>query len=126
MPALPKKLAAEALGISPATLLRRTRDGVGVLRRGRGRGVQTLFDVELLRTKWGGSGGVAGETLTQLDRGVRATTLPESLSDCLLWIKRTGVLAEFDVPIHRREALLRFIEQQIVSRAREHMRLDGK
>jgi hypothetical protein len=127
MPALPRQQAADELGISPATLLRITRNGVGKIQQGGGRARKTLFDTETIRAARGSrdvSTQRLFEIVEQFDRGARALTLTSTLVREFQLLQ--DALAQFDVPQHRRAELVRFLAWRIVDCACEHLRIDER
>jgi hypothetical protein len=127
MPALPRRAAADALGISPATLLRWTRDGTGKITSGGGRGRRTLYDVPTIAAARGlCASAPSAETIGQLERGAKALSLAQIIIADLAMLVRTGALAQFDVPAHRRAELIRFLALRVIDTAHEHLKISER
>jgi hypothetical protein len=126
MPALPRQQAADELGISPATLLRITRDGTGKIQKGGGRGRKTLFDVETIRAARGprsASPQCSPEFIEQLARGARALSIAQILMEDFATLYRSGAFAQFRVPPDRCADLVRFLALRVIDRVHEHLHI---
>jgi hypothetical protein len=134
MPALSRQQAADELGISPATLLRLTRDGTGKIQNGGrgGRGRKTLFDVNVIRAARGLRASptqrskASPEMIEQLDRGARALGLAQILIEDFAMLHLSGAFAKFRVPPDRRADLVRFLAMRAVHCVHEHLRIDER
>jgi hypothetical protein len=126
MPVLTRQQAADELGISPATLWRITRNGVGKIQKGGGRGRKSLFDTETIRAARGAPPTSSPEVIAQLERGARALSLAQTLMDDFDMLYRSGAFAQFRVPPDRRADLVRFLALRVIDRVHEHLRIAAR